>query len=113
MDALLRERQVRAARNRSLFREVNERIEMIGTAVHEQIGYVCECLDLECNEQIHLTIDEYEAVRAAGGDRFFVKPGHAEADIELIVGNGAGHVVVEMVDVGAEVARTLDQRSVR
>jgi hypothetical protein len=41
-------------------------MEKIGTAGHEQIGYLPECLDLECSKQIHR--EQYEGVRprAAG-----------------------------------------------
>lgn len=111
MDALLRERQVRAARNQSLFREVNERIELIGAAMREEIGYVCECLNLDCNAPIHLSGEEYETVRAGGSTRFLVKPGHAVWDVEKIVDEHLTYLVVEMVEIGSEVAAALDPRA--
>ena len=60
----------RAAANESLFRHVNERIE--DTAVRwgtteSGIEAVCECDDLDCEGRIHLTVREYEMVRANPG----------------------------------------------
>ena len=110
MEASLRARQVRAARNQALFREVNERIGTIGAAVSEEIGYVCECLDLECGAQIQLTIEQYEAVREAD-TRFFVLPGHVYRDVEKVVDDRGSYVVVEKIEAAAEVAASLDQRS--
>jgi len=59
-------RQVRAARNQSLFREINERIE----ALNEGFGlilpmgaWICGCADDACAEVMEMTLDEYEAIR--------------------------------------------------
>src|SRR4051812_5100698 len=61
-----RSRQVKAAKNQSLFREVNERVKQIG----EQPGArsyaenaICECANPECSEEIALEAGNYESVR--------------------------------------------------
>src|SRR5215210_3656738 len=60
-----RARQVRAARNQSLFREVNERIETLqmgwGEPIH--IEFVCECYDDACSLPLTMKRVEYAAVR--------------------------------------------------
>jgi len=68
-------RAVRAGRNQSLYREVNERVKELNDAFDAlPIGeWICECANEECFETIELTHEEYEAVRAEG-TRFFVKP---------------------------------------
>jgi hypothetical protein len=62
----------RLARNESLFREVNERIEYLAE-VNERIDYraegaankfVCECSNTDCISTIELTVAEYEHVRS-------------------------------------------------
>jgi hypothetical protein len=111
MDASQRERGVRAARNQSLFREVNERIEKIADAAREEIGYVCECLDLDCNQQIQLSAGQYEAVRSRGSACFFVKPGHTDARVERVVASYDGYEVVEKLGAAGDVAASFDLRA--
>lgn len=45
-----------------------------GEAGREPMSFVCECNDPLCSSVVPLTIDEYDAVRAAGGLVF--APGH-------------------------------------
>jgi hypothetical protein len=57
---------VRAARNQSMFREVNERIEELASRWdYDRDGqYVCECLDTSCVAVLNgLTHDIYRQVR--------------------------------------------------
>ena len=54
--------QVRAAKNQSLFREVNERIEELRP--HNMlIEFACECIDTDCAAALLLSDEEYEHVR--------------------------------------------------
>jgi phosphoribosylanthranilate isomerase len=110
MDGAQRARQVAAAKNQSLFREVNERIATVGVAVDEQIGYVCECLDTDCVALINLSTEQYEAVRASGSERFFVLPTHAYAEVEEVVETHSEYVVVAKIRAAGEVAAALDPR---
>ena len=92
----------RLARNQSLFREVNERIQYLGE-VNERIGYsaegatseyVCECSNTECISTIELTVVEYERVRS-NPTWFVIKPDHDLAQIERVVSRDDGFAVVE------------------
>jgi hypothetical protein len=65
----------RAARNQSIFRDVNEQIAMLRDAVSPTIEFVCECLDLDCRDRISVTRKEYLRVRATS-TRFLIAPGH-------------------------------------
>src|SRR5829696_2312855 len=55
-------RAARAARNQSLFRAVNERLEGLAETfqfVSEVSHFACECADLNCFALMDLTLDEY------------------------------------------------------
>jgi len=102
-------RRQRAAKNQSLFREVNERIEQLaGTA--SSVEFICECLQAECDEPVSLTRDEYERVRS-GSNSFFVLHGHDFAEIEEVVESNARYLIVRKLGVGAGVAEALDPRT--
>jgi hypothetical protein len=83
----------RLARNQSLFREVNERIEMIA-GDSEVVEFVCECSDPDCLSTVELKVDEYERVRS-NSTWFFVKSGHDIPEIERVVSQSDGYAVVE------------------
>src|SRR3954466_12936858 len=83
----LDERRVRAAKNESLFRAVNERIEDISEAFDlskRAIDFVCECADPNCSAVIELTHEEYESIRRAP-THFAIKPGHEMPEIEQVM----------------------------
>ncbi len=105
-------RSDRAARNESLFRRVNERVEEVSKAFNsilEDADFFCECADVECMEKIRMTLPEYEALREVS-THFAVKPGHVLPDDERVVDERAGYVVVEKHGVAGERAAELDPR---
>ena len=102
-------RRYRAAKNQSLFREVNERIEQRAGAA-PSVRFVCECLQEECREPVSLTHGEYEEVRSSP-NRFFVLPGHEFAEIEEVVETRDRFLIVRKLGVGANVAAILAPRS--
>ena len=106
-------RQERAARNESLFRDVNERIKSTASNISPMFTeFMCECADDSCFEHVSLTSEEYSSVRKMGPVFFIVRPGHEAADIERVVGGEADRFeIVEKQDVAAEVATELDHRS--
>ena len=106
-------RQERAARNESLFRDVNERIKSTASNLSPMFTeFMCECADDSCFEHVSLTSEEYSSVRKMGPVFFIVRPGHEAADIERVVGGEAERFeIVEKQDVAAEVATELDPRS--
>jgi hypothetical protein len=96
------ERLERQARNESLFREVNDRIEELSADVEKQgiapegglVEFHCECGRDVCDERIRMTVSEYERLRS-DNDRFAVFPGHETTEIEAVVERGEHYVVVD------------------
>jgi hypothetical protein len=88
-------------------REVNERVARIDE-VAEQGGFgneemtfefLCECGqadggEITCVEHVHLTLREYEEVRAQD-DRFALAPGHENPQLEHVVRRTDRFVVVD------------------
>ena len=106
------EREIRAARNQSLFRAVNEQIKSLNETYAEFVGtfaIACECADTSCIGTIELPPDEYEAIRAEPR-HFAVLPGHIYPDVEDVVRESNGYVVVEKIARAAAVAEVLDPR---
>lgn len=91
------ERHERAARNQALFRSVNEKMQDLNEAFGELAGtyaVVCECADTGCIETLEIAPDAYAAVRE-GASRFVVLPGHVAPELERVVAELPGYVVVE------------------
>ena|SRR5438045_2506620 len=91
------EREVRAARNQSLFRAVNEKLEAVNQdfqQLTERFTIACECADVSCIEMIEIESRDYQAVRAEPR-HFVVLAGHVYPDVETIVRETDGYVVVE------------------
>jgi hypothetical protein len=103
----------RAARNESLFREVNERIEDAATTLSPMFTeFMCECADDECFERVSLTLVEYGSVRKSGPTYFVVRIGHTNPEIERVVdGEADRYEVVKKIGEAAEAAIALDPRS--
>ena len=102
-------REERAARNQSLFREVNERISDLNEAfaeITDVFEIACECSNIKCIETITIGREEYRAARL-DPSRFVVLPGDVAAGIERVVSEHDGYVVVEKVGVAGEVAAQL------
>jgi hypothetical protein len=106
-------RRVRAAKNQSVFRDVNERIEEISEGLGlsaSELDFIGECAHESCTEDIAMTHAEYEAIRCVPTP-FAVKPGHGVAGVEEIVDSKEGYVVVAKLGVGGETTMKLDPRS--
>ena len=106
-------RQERAARNESLFRDVNERIKSTATELSPMFTeFMCECADDSCFEHISLTSEEYSSVRTMGAVFFILKPGHALPEVERVVGGEANRYdIVEKVGLAGVVAEKLEADS--
>ena len=106
------EREIRAARNQSIFRAVNEQIRAVNdtfAALTETFAVTCECFDSRCLAMIRIAPGAYEDVRSHP-HRFVVLPGHVLAEVERVVAETDEYVVVEKARVAAEVAEVLDPR---
>jgi hypothetical protein len=108
-DSDLEERRTRAARNQTVFREVNERIVELSQRWITPPQFICECENPRCAETVVATMDVYEAVR---GDPacFLVARGHEVPDVEEIVDSADGFVVVRTLGQGLVVAVEFDPR---
>jgi hypothetical protein len=98
--------------NEALFREVNERIEDVGTALapdDEPMEFLCECDDRDCVEKVSATRAEYEAIRAVG-THFVVLPGHEDPGVEHVVQQKERFLVVEKEGQAAHEAEESDPR---
>jgi len=98
----------RAAKNQSLFREVNERIEELSRS-GQLATFICECADDACDASLPLTLEEYEQIRSRSNS-FFVLPGHDLPEVEEITGANDRYVVVAKVGAGGPVAERFDPR---
>jgi hypothetical protein len=84
-------------RNEALFREVNERIEDVGTTLAPDdvpMEFLCECDNPDCVEKVSATRAEYEAIRAVA-TQFGVLPGHEDPGVEHVVQQTERFLVVE------------------
>lgn len=99
----------RLARNETLFREANERLNdrhRSNVALRE---FVCECSDKTCTKTLLLWPGEYEAVRAVA-NRFMVARGHEIREIERVVFDNGRFLTVEKT-VETEFMAETDPRS--
>jgi hypothetical protein len=106
---------VRAARNESVFREVNEQLEAAASASpSDDGGFVCECADVSCTTLLKVPLDDYQRVRECS-ERFIVAPGaeHVDPMIETVVERTPGFWVVEKQGIAGEAAGRLDPNSTR
>lgn len=94
-----------------MFREINESIERGQWPGEEDApaSFRCECARLGCSELLELSVREYERVRAHPR-RFIVLPGHEHEDVETVVENRPGYLVVEKLEQAGEKAEETDSR---
>jgi hypothetical protein len=107
-------RETRLARNETLFREVNERIEETVEHSSREDGHVyeffCECSNADCTLLLPLTIPEYEAVRS-DPRQFIVAPGHELPEIENVIARNRGYQVVRKAGDAADFVTEHDPRN--
>jgi SpoU rRNA methylase family enzyme len=106
---------VGSAQDQALWREVNERLRDLNEAfehVARESEFLCECANRNCMEHIAMTLDEYERVRRVP-THFLVLPGeeHFFGEIERVVEEHDGYVVVEKFGDAGRMATKLDPRS--
>jgi hypothetical protein len=99
----------RMVRNQLMFREVNDRIAEVAPAGNP-VDYLCECSHPECKATIHLTCEEYEAVRSSS-NLFVIAPGHEVQEVDRWIGTTGDYSLVEKKAGGANLAHEADPRS--
>jgi hypothetical protein len=104
------ERKQRIARNETIFREVNERIEEVSAnAPGKHVEFLCECGSRECAEVVALTRSEYESLRA-DPVLFAVLNGHEIPEVEIVVARNDRFLTVRKLVEEQEIARETDPR---
>jgi len=101
------------AENEVRFRDLNERLRDGSDTWGRGDGVielVCECADEDCTRAITLTAREYEAVRSDEA-QFIVVPGHERSEMEDVVDEREGWLVVRKRGEAAEIAADTDPRS--
>jgi hypothetical protein len=98
-------RTARAAKNESLFREVNERIRQFeeGFGGADDVGFVCECSRLGCTTLVRATLEEYRQIRD-NPTHFLVAHGHIDPDVERIVAQTDRFTVVEKLGLAGAIS---------
>jgi hypothetical protein len=102
----------RLAANELLFRDVNEAI-LRGQWPGEETApsaFRCECAQPDCNALLELTRTEYEQIRSHPR-WFLVLPGHERAQIETVVSERGGYLVVEKRAEAGAMADATDPRA--
>jgi hypothetical protein len=100
---------VRAAKNESVFRDVNERIRELQESFGHPgvVQFVCECSRLGCIEPVEAPLEVYGAVVRASPRRFLVAPGHSDPEVERIVLETDEYEIVEKLGLAGVVAEEI------
>jgi hypothetical protein len=106
-------RKKRMGRNEALFREINDYIADVSHALpaSEAFEILCECARLECTEKIGITKEEYLGARVSS-DTFIVLFGHHQPEIERVVGEVKGSLLVEKLGEAREGAEQVEGEQV-
>jgi hypothetical protein len=102
-------REARVGRNQAMFRAVNEGMRELNdgfASITEEYSIVCECADLGCTESLLIRPAEYVAVRG-NPRRFVVVRAHVLPDVERVVTQSNGYVVVEKFGEAAVAAEAV------
>ena len=86
----------RSMENEKRFARANARIGAAADSIGHDgaVPFLCECSDLRCTQIIHLSLESYRAAKADGG-AFMLLPGHDDENVERIVSEGDGFVLVK------------------
>ena len=90
-----------AERNQLLSRAINEAVKELYDmfeGITRSEDWMCECGNADCVERVHISSNEYEAVRANGA-QFLVAPTdeHVWAEVEWITERNEGYWIVEKI----------------
>jgi hypothetical protein len=103
----MEDRQRLIAENEAIWRAINE-LDPPEPGRVEDI--YCECGRSGCPARVRVDHATYERVRA-DADRFFVLPGHELPDVEIVVEEQEGYLIVEKQGPAALVAEATDPRA--
>ena len=98
------ERQLRAAQNQMLFRSVNDQIMEAGEKLGDsrgEVDFACECADDTCVEKIRLSPHQFLGIESEA-NRFIVLRGHELPEVEDVIAERDGFLIVSKRGAGAE-----------
>lgn len=101
----------RKARNETIFRDANERIEQVRESLSKVEGrtpYFCECEDAACRDVLYLDLHEYEEVRSLA-TQFMIVPGHPHTSGGVITDHGR-YLIVAKEGEATRIALETDPR---
>jgi len=101
------ERELRAAQNQLVFRSVNERIKELGEKILDavtELDFACECDNANCHAPITMSVEEFTAVDRME-NRFIVVRGHEDLEVEDVVAERDGYLIVAKRGAGAELVK--------
>ena len=84
----------RLVRSQILFREVNERLRETLGSFEGPLEFLCECSNENCTETVGLEVEDYERIRS-NANLFLVATGHERLEVDRVVDQGPGHLLVE------------------
>jgi len=99
----------RLVRSQILFREVNERLRETVGPQEGPLEFLCECSNEGCIDTVPLEVGQYEAIRSHP-NLFFVASGHETLEVDRVIDQGEGYVLVEKT-VGVDRVKASDPRS--
>jgi hypothetical protein len=106
-------REERVARNEAMYRTVNREIEYVakqlGDGPTDELQLICECGQPDCTATLTLTIANYDDIHRER-DRFAVAPGHQNPDLERVVKETDGFVVVDKFGAAEAAAEAEEER---
>ena len=107
-------REERIGLNEAVFREVNERIEVLAETFDlktQPLDLICECGDATRVERITMTTAEYEEIRPEA-HQFAVHPGHGYPEVESVIARLKGYDIVRKnKGVPKQIAEQTDPRN--
>jgi len=105
-------REERLARNESLFRDLNEQVELVAKPLDSDahlFAFFCECSNIDCTLSLPMPLAVYEEVRA-DPTTFVVAPGHELPEIEEVIRSTADYQIVRKEGAAARLVTEDDPR---
>ena len=101
------ERDERIAKNETVLRATNRELEQAveeeGARLDQLIEVLCECGRQGCGGVIRMTVGDYDRAHSQA-DRFVVLRGHENTEIEKVVEERPGYVVVDKIGEAEDIA---------
>ena len=93
------ERELRAAQNRMMFRLVHDRVGDVSGDLRfaPELEFACECAGDACVETVPLSPLQFLAI-GSEPNRFIVRRGHQSPDLDEVVAEREGFVIVSVRD---------------